>query len=148
LPRGKQLSGAQAVRDHQLSSRQSALLVKLITRTSDPQTLREVLEDPMRYLAADGAKPARGGDPRLSEDGNRLRRVLLNWQDSCGHLARELQQTPAAADTVVLIRDLRDALRAGRRALRQLEATHSACSAQLPASSSGRSASAQATEHA
>jgi ParB/RepB/Spo0J family partition protein len=132
LQRCNQLAVAQAVRDHQLSSRQSVLLVKRLKDGPDPQAMREVLRDPLRYLASGSAKRARtpSNDPRLSEAGNQLCHALLSWQDSCGILARELRRRPAATDAHVLAPVLKDALKAGQRAYKQLEAMQRVCSSQ------------------
>lgn len=89
LPRGNQVRAAEAVRDHQLTSRQSAHLVQRMLQTTDPQAVREVLADPLRYLVTE-APSARAPecDPRLSGGGDRLRRLLLSWEGLCGHLSR------------------------------------------------------------
>lgn len=134
LPRGKQLKAAQAVREHHLSSRQSTRLVRRLQQAEacDPQASRDLLEDPLRYLAANGPKSVSASDPRLSEDGNRQRRVLISWQDACAHVSRELRRHPAVADAQVLVPVLKDAVRAGEEALRQLKATLEAYAAQSP----------------
>jgi ParB/RepB/Spo0J family partition protein len=138
LPRGNQLQAAQSVRDHQLSSRQCAQLVQRLKDASagDPQAVREVLEDPLRYIAPGSSpkpKRAMGNDPRLSETGNQLRQALLGWQDSCGRLARELRSGhPAATEAHVLLPVLQKAQQAGERVVKQLAAIHKACSEQPP----------------
>jgi ParB/RepB/Spo0J family partition protein len=127
LPRGNQVRAADAVREHQLTVRQSARLVQRLRETGDPQAVREVLQDPLRYLGAESrAGRVRDNDPRLSSEGNRLRRVLLSWQGICGELLRELPRLHAA-DAPVLAAVLQEALRAGTRAMQQLEAIHSGC---------------------
>jgi ParB-like chromosome segregation protein Spo0J len=136
MPRGIQLQAAQAVSDYQLSSRQSALLVKRLREASDPQAMRAMLGDPLRYLASDVTKSATtgGNDPRLSEAGNQLRQALLGWQDSCGRLARELRSChPAATEAHVLLPVLQQTLQAGKRVVKQLGAIHKTCSEQPPA---------------
>jgi ParB-like chromosome segregation protein Spo0J len=127
LPRGNQLRAAAAVRDHQLTSRQSARLVEQLRQTSDPVAVREVLADPLRYLAAETqAASASPCDPRLSEGGNRLRRLVLSWEGICGHLTRSLcRYAPAGlepAEARVLGPVLQQASSAGRRVTEQLEA--------------------------
>jgi ParB/RepB/Spo0J family partition protein len=137
LPRGNQLRVAQAVRDHQLTSRQSAYLVAQLLQTTDPLAVREVLADPLRYLAAEapGAKAAQR-DPRLSEGGNRLRRVLLSWEGLCSHLTRSLcRYAPAGlepAEARVLDPVLQQAIGSGRRAMDQLAATQDGRSLPVP----------------
>src|SRR5690606_1926014 len=53
LPRGNQLRAAEAVRDHGLTSRQSAQLVERLLGTDDPAARREVLADPLRFLVTE-----------------------------------------------------------------------------------------------
>ena len=127
LPRGNQLRAAAAVRDHQLTSRQSARLVEQLRHTTDPVAVREVLADPLTYLAAETPAPhAPPGDPRLSEGGNRLRRLLLSWEGLGGHLTRSLCRYASAglepAEARILAPVLKQALSAGQRATEQLEA--------------------------
>jgi ParB/RepB/Spo0J family partition protein len=144
LPRGKQLSAAQAVRDHQLSSRHSVLLVKRLRQSADPQAVRELLQDPLRYLCTHpGVGRTRDNDPRLSEEGNRLRGVLLSWQDACSHLTRELRRHQSAAEAHVLAPVLQQALRTGARVLQQLEGIHRVGSEPLPPQPSSPHAPAQ-----
>jgi ParB-like chromosome segregation protein Spo0J len=137
LPRGNQLRAAQAVRDHQLTSRQSASLVAQLLQTTDPLAVREVLADPLRHLATETpAAKAPQHDPRLSECGNRLRRVLLSWDGLCGHLTRSLCRYASAglepAEARVLDPVLQQAIGSGRRAMDQLEATHDGRSLPVP----------------
>ena len=127
LPRGNQLRAAAAVRDHQLTSRQSARLVEQLLKTTDPWAVREVLTDPLRYLPAEApAVSVFPSDPRLSESSNRLRRLLLSWEGRGGHLTRSLYgYAPAGlepAEARILAPALKQAISAGRRATEQLEA--------------------------
>jgi ParB/RepB/Spo0J family partition protein len=125
LPRGNQMRAAQAARDHQLTSRQSAQLVERLLETSDPLAVREVLADPLRYLAAQ-AVSGRERDPRLSEGGNRLRRLLVSFDGISDQLTRSLcRYAPAglrAAEARVLAPVLEQAMGSGRRASEQLDA--------------------------
>lgn len=133
LQRCNQQQVAQAVREHELTTRQSERLVDRLRQTCDPQAMREVLADPLRYIALEnGAERASEDDPRLSEDGNRLRRMLLSWQSFCGKITHDLRGQPAPADAHVLAEVLQDAVHSAERVLRQLEAVHRACSSQQP----------------
>jgi hypothetical protein len=133
LQRCNQSSVAQAVGNHQLSSRESSRLVQRLRNARKPedQAVCEMLQDPWRYIGAaeTGARHAGDDDPRLTDDGNRLRRSLLSWQDICGQLTRKLRRV-GVADVRVLAPLLRDAVITGAQALRELEAAHSSCSAQ------------------
>jgi ParB-like chromosome segregation protein Spo0J len=125
LPRGNQLRAADAVRDHALTSRQTARLVERLQHSDDPAARREVLADPLRFI---GAVPsgATGSDPRLSEGGNRLRRLLLRWDGMSSELARSLSRhAPVglpAEEARVLGPLVYRALDSGRRVTGQLEA--------------------------
>ena len=132
LPRGNQQRAAQAINDHQLSTRQCASLVQRLRKTRDPQAISEILGDPLSYLADEKAAKHISEDARLSEDGNRLRRLLLSWQDLCGLLGRDLRLQVSAADARLLTEVLLDAVHSAKRVLRQLEAVHRASSSQLP----------------
>jgi ParB-like chromosome segregation protein Spo0J len=125
LPRGNQSRAAGAVRDHQLTSRQSAQLIERLRATTDPIAVREVLADPLRYLTAEVASASRR-DPRLSEGGNRLRGLLVSFGGLSDQLTRSLcRDAPAglrAAEARVLAPVLEQAIGSGRRANEQLEA--------------------------
>lgn len=130
LPRGNQLRAAQAVRDHQLTSRQSAQLVQRLQQSAEPAARHEVLADPLRYLGAETPSgPSGEADPRLSEQGNRLRRLLLSFEGMSSHLARSLSRdAPAglkAQEACVLGPLVHRALGCGRRVTEQLEALES-----------------------
>lgn len=126
LPRGNQLRAAAAVRDHQLTSRQAARLVERLQQTGDPAACREVLADPLRFIGTDKPEVVPASDPRLSERGNQLRRLLLSWDGMSSHLARSLSRhAPAglpADEARVLGPIVHRALGSGRRAAEQLEA--------------------------
>jgi len=126
LPRGNQPRAAEAVRDHQLTSRQSAQLVERLLETADPQAVREVLADPLRYLAAESGESSPRRDPRLSEGGNRLRRLLVSWDGLSDQLTRSIcRYAPAGLrreEARVLSPVLEQAIGSGRRANEHLEA--------------------------
>lgn len=126
LPRGNQLRAAEAVRDHQLTSRQSAQLVERLLETADPLAVREVLADPLRYLSTEIGEAAPRRDPRLSESGNRLRRLLVSFEVSSDQLTRGLcRYAPAGLrqeEARVLAPVLGQAIGSGRRVSEHLEA--------------------------
>lgn len=135
LQRCNQKPVAQAIRDHRFSSRESSQLVRRLRSARRPQeqAVREMLEDPWRYIAAaeSATKHTGDSDPRLSEAGNRLRRRLLGWQDVCGLLTRELRRA-YPGDVRVLAPLVQDAVVSGMQVLRQLEAIQSALSTPPP----------------
>lgn len=126
LPRGNQLRAAAAVRDHQLTSRQAARLVERLQQSDDPDARREVLADPLSFIGTDKPEVVPASDPRLSERGNQLRRLLLSWDGVSSHLTRSLSRhAPAglpADEAHVLGPIVHRALGSGRRAAEQLEA--------------------------
>jgi ParB-like chromosome segregation protein Spo0J len=135
LPRGNQPRAAEAVREHQLTSRQSAQLIERLLATADPMAVREVLTDPLRYLTAEAAGAARR-DPRLSDGGNRLRGLLVSFGGLSDQLTRSLcRDAPAglrAAEARVLAPVLEQAIGSGRRASEQLEALAAASGLRVP----------------
>lgn len=126
LPRGNQLRAAQAARDHGLTSRQTARLVEGLKRTDDPAARREVLADPLRFIGTEQSELVAAADPRLSERGNQLRRLLLSWDGVSSHLSRSLSRHApaglAAEEARVLAPLVERAIGSGRRATEQLEA--------------------------
>lgn len=125
LPRGNQLRAAEAVRDHGLTSRQSAQLVERLLGTDDPAARREVLADPLRFLVTEQPPVVAAADPRLDERNNQLRRLLLSFDGVSSHLSRSLSRHAPAGlapdEARVLGPIVHRALNAGRRATEQLE---------------------------
>jgi ParB/RepB/Spo0J family partition protein len=98
LPRGNQLRAAQAVRDHELTHRQTVRLIERLKGSDDPSARREVLADPLRFIGAEPCSPrAAVSDPRLGEQGNRLRRWLLSWEGISNQLTRTLSRNAPAS---------------------------------------------------
>jgi ParB-like chromosome segregation protein Spo0J len=145
LQQCNQLQVAQAARDHHLSSREISRLVREVRKSPqkrEDQAVREILQDPWRYIDAAETQATHAGnsDSRLSEAGNRLRLSLLKWPHVCDQLAYKLSVADLA-DVRVLAPLVQDAVLAGKQALEQLEVTHRSCSAPLP--SPGGQASTQ-----
>jgi ParB/RepB/Spo0J family partition protein len=127
LPRGNQLRAAEAVRDHELTSRQTARLVERLQNSDDPAARREVLADPLRFIGAEPRDAMSAAcDPRLSERGNRLRRLLLSWEGISSQVARTLSRDAPVGlpveDARVLDPLVHRALGSARRASEPLEA--------------------------
>jgi len=93
LPRGNQERTAQVVRDHGLTSRQSAALVERCLACDDPDGLEELLADPLRFLSMepddDVPTPA---DPRLSTKGEQVRQWLLRFDRAAAGLCQVLHR--------------------------------------------------------
>lgn len=88
LPRGNQLKMADAIRAHELSSKQAHRIVTALLGADDPRARDEVLANPLRYLGASAPANARTNDPRLGAGGNELRRALLLVDGAAEKLAR------------------------------------------------------------
>lgn len=95
LPRGNQARVAKAVRDHGLTSRQTAALVERCLACDDPAALDELVADPLRFLAGKpGVKPDRPTDPRLSSGGEQVRQRLLRFELAATSVSQVLRKYP------------------------------------------------------
>ena len=93
LPRGNQERTAQVVRDHGLTSRQSASLVERCLACDDPDGLEELLADPLRFLSVDSDHDApTPADPRLSTKGEQVRQWLLRFDRATAGLCQILHR--------------------------------------------------------
>jgi ParB/RepB/Spo0J family partition protein len=126
LPRGNQLSVAQAVRDHELTHRQTARLIERLKGSDEPSARRALLADPLRFIGAESAQRGAACDARLGEQGNRLRRLLLSWEGISSQLARtlsgELSVSVPAEEARVLAPLIHRAVDCARRASDELSA--------------------------
>lgn len=84
LPRGNQAAAARSAAKNDLSSREVGRLVTVLRRV-DPAERRAVLDDPLAHLAQPARTEPRA-DPRLTEQGNRLRQELLRLQGATNRL--------------------------------------------------------------
>jgi ParB-like chromosome segregation protein Spo0J len=126
VPRSQQMQAVQVVREHGMSSRQTARLVQRLLATDDPRVRLQVLADPLRYLAStEGRNAAASTDPRLDAGGNELRRSLLGWEGAAWRVAQAvLSHAPTglrAMEARVLAPLVGQALQAGRRTVEHLE---------------------------
>jgi ParB-like chromosome segregation protein Spo0J len=126
LQRDNQRGVVQVIRDCQLNSHEVSRLVQKLRGppNREKQAVREMLQDPWSYTDAAGrkARQADDTDPRLSEAGNRLRRVLRRYTNVSDQLAHTLAKA-APSDVRILATPLQHAEISGRQALEQLEAT-------------------------
>lgn len=95
LPRGNQEEMAEAIRRHALTSRQARWLVTVLLDSDDPQARRDVLADPLRYVAA-AQRPPSKNDPRLGLGGNAIRRSLYALLEAGGWLKRNVERHAAS----------------------------------------------------
>ncbi len=98
LPRGNQAQVAQVVRKHGLTSRQCAALVDRCLTCDEPSTLKEVLDDPLRFIT-DRQSPEhhRTRDPRLSTRADALRHRMVHLEKAALEVCQVLRQHPPAA---------------------------------------------------
>ena len=106
LPRGNQERVAQVVRDHGLTSRQTADLVARHLETEAGDALDALLGDPLKYLARPPAPATGPRDPRLSGPGDQVRGWLVRLDQAVAGTTQILGRFPAqwlsAADRQVL----------------------------------------------
>jgi ParB/RepB/Spo0J family partition protein len=76
LPRGNQPEMIKTIIDHDLNSRQTAIIVDEFLKTQDREQQRYILEHPMEVLERDQNTADSIYDARLSRAGNRLLRTL------------------------------------------------------------------------
>jgi ParB-like chromosome segregation protein Spo0J len=96
LPRGNQVPMAAAVRAHGLTSRHAHRIVTELLRTVDPAARAEVLDNPLRYLAAAELPTARVADPRLGKRANEVRESLLSVGSASDRCARTVARCAPA----------------------------------------------------
>ena len=89
LPRGNQAEAAIAVERHGLTSRQTTEIVGRLLDAGDEDSKRELLDDPLRFLASQSSKALRRRDARLSDVGSKVRRSL----DALARQARITERT-------------------------------------------------------
>lgn len=125
LPRGNQERVAQAIRLHELTSRQSQLVVTAVLGADDPRARDEVLRDPLRYLGVATAEKSASADPRLGAGANDVRRSLLSLVGVAARIWRTLERhAPAglAGEEARILTPLAvEALSASRESSRRLE---------------------------
>lgn len=76
LPRGNQSEMIKTIIDHDLNSRQTAVIVDEFLKTRDREQQRYILEHPMEVLEREQDKTDNDYDARLSNAGNRLLRAI------------------------------------------------------------------------
>lgn len=92
LPRGNQAEVAAAVHRHALTCRDGALLVTLFEKATDRKQQQELLDRPREGLERYRGRPQVAAyDPRLSQEANQLRRVVLRTMDGQSRLVGELR---------------------------------------------------------
>jgi len=94
LPRGNQLELTKTIVDHDLNSRQTAVLIDEFLKTQDREQQRYILEHPVEVLERDQSTTDNIYDARLSSAGNRLLRTL---KITCRQINRLLDEVDRIA---------------------------------------------------
>ena len=94
LPRGNQPEMVKTIVDHDLNSRQTAVLVDELRKTQDREQQRYILDHPMEVLERDRSTTDSVYDARLSSAGNRLLRTL---KITCRQMNRLLDEVDRIA---------------------------------------------------
>jgi ParB family transcriptional regulator, chromosome partitioning protein len=144
LPPGNQLELAAVATQAGLTTGETELLVSLWQQTSDPAIRRFLLTDPRRALQ--NARAETGGappDPRLSERGRRLLRVLAVLRGVARRLLDALRPLPPRAELALLAEELAQTAQTLPRAL---EALGSARRCVRSGESAGPSATPKSTD--
>jgi ParB/RepB/Spo0J family partition protein len=94
LPRGNQPEMIKTIIDHDLTTRQTAVLVDELRKTQDREQQRYILEHPLEVLERDRSTTDSFYDARLSSAGNRLLRTL---KITCRQMNRLLDEVDRIA---------------------------------------------------
>lgn len=117
LPRGNQLELTKTIVDHDLNSRQTAVIVDEFLKTQDREQQKYILDHPMEVLERDQSTTDSIYDARLSSAGNRLLRTLKITCRQMNRLLDEVDRIAAnnltAMEWLILEPEI---LRAGRSA--------------------------------
>jgi ParB family chromosome partitioning protein len=94
LPRGNQPEMVKAIVDHELNSRQTAVIIDELLKTQDREQQRYILDHPLEVLERDQSTTDSIYDARLSSVGNRLLRTL---KITCRQINRLLDEVDRIA---------------------------------------------------
>lgn len=94
LPRGNQPEMIKTIIDHDLNSRQTAVIIDEFLKTQDREQQRYILDHPMEVLERDQSTTDSVYDARLSSAGNRLLRTL---KITCRQMNRLLDEVDRIA---------------------------------------------------
>lgn len=93
LPRGNQGGVAEAVRQHGLTTRQTARLVDKVVMAASPESIDPLLADPLRFVQPEAA-PTTAKDPRLSAKAEAIRQSLLRLSQGAAAVCHQLSRHP------------------------------------------------------
>jgi ParB/RepB/Spo0J family partition protein len=123
LPRGNQPEMTKTIVEHDLNSRQTAVIIDEFLKTQDREQQRYILDHPMEVLERDQSTTDNIHDARLSSAGNRLLRTLKITCRQMNRLLDEVDRITAnnlsAMEWPILEPEI---LRAGRSAKQLAEA--------------------------
>jgi len=143
LPPGNQLELAAVATQAGLTTGETELFVRLWQQTSEPAIRRFLLTEPRRALQ--NARPETGSvppDPRLSERGRQLARVLAVLRGVALRLLDALRPLPPRAELALLEGDLAETAQTLPRAVAALGAAQQCVRAGASSAASGTPTSA------
>jgi ParB/RepB/Spo0J family partition protein len=119
LPRGNQLELTKTLVEHDLNSRQTAVIIDEFLKTQDREQQRYILKHPMEVLERDQSTTDSIYDARLSSVGNRLLRTLKITCRQMNRLLDEVDRIAAnnvsAMEWLILEPELGRAIRSAKQ---------------------------------
>jgi hypothetical protein len=119
LPRGNQLELTKTIVDHDLNSRQTAVIIEEFLKTQDREQQRYILDHPVEVLERDQSTTDSFYDARLSSAGNRLLRTLKITCRQMNRLLDEVDRIAAnnlsAMEWLILEAELGRAIRSSKQ---------------------------------
>lgn len=105
LPRGNQAEITRVISSHNLTSRQSGILIDALCKAADHNQQRYIKEHPMEVIEKRQLDKEQGYDPRLSAHGNDLLGSIHYVQKSLGILVVRLNdyRTTGLSDTEKIV---------------------------------------------
>jgi ParB family chromosome partitioning protein len=101
LPRGNQLELTKTLVDHDLNSRQTAVIVDEFLKTTDREQQKYILDHPLEVLERDQDHLDGDYDARLSAAGNRLLKTIKIAYRQINRLSDEAERTALTVFTAI-----------------------------------------------
>jgi hypothetical protein len=101
LPRGNQLELTKTLVDHDLNSRQTAVIVDEFLKTTDREQQKYILDHPLQVLERDQDNLDGDYDARLAAAGNRLLKTIKIAYRQINRLSDEAERTALTVFTAI-----------------------------------------------